>query len=210
MSEIDSEGYRLATSGAALSRATGAMILLHGRGGSAADILTIGAAIAPRDYALLAPEAPQHTWYPYSFLAPRPENQPYLSTSLAAVHSAVRQAIASGIPESSIVFGGFSQGACLATEFIARSPSRYGGLLAFTGGLIGPLDEPIELVGDLQGTPVLLSSGDPDPHVPWTRMQQSAELLQGIGGRVRLDRYPGRSHSILPTEIERAKELLGL
>lgn len=208
MSEIHSETYRLVSSGVALARATGAMILLHGRGGAAADILTLGAAIAPADYALLAPDAPQYTWYPYSFLAPRSENEPHLSKSLAAVQSALHEAVAAGIPENRIVLAGFSQGACLATEFVARTPTRYGGLLAFTGGLIGPLDEPLDLAGDLQGTPVLLSSGDPDPHIPWVRMQQSAELLKGIGGHVRLDRYPGRSHSILPAELASAKELL--
>ena len=101
-----------------------------------------------------------------------------------------------------------SQGACLATEFVARHPQQYAGLLAFTGGLIGPLEEPIALTGDLAGTPIRLSSGDPDPHVPWKRAQQSGDLLTGIGGKVTLHRYPGRPHTILPEEIEHGKQLL--
>ena len=109
-----------------------------------------------------------------------------------------------------VAFRGFSQGACLATEFVGRNPQRYAGLLAFTGGLIGPLNVPISLSGDLSGTPVLLSSGDPDPHVPWERVAQSAELLTGIGPTVSLKRYPGRPHTILPDEVEDRKKLLSL
>jgi phospholipase/carboxylesterase len=194
--------------GMPLEQATGALILLHGRGGNAEDILGLGSALAADHLALLAPQAPGHTWYPFSFLAPRQENEPYLSSALDQVRAALTFATSAGLTAAQVAFCGFSQGACLATEFVARHPQRYAGLLAFTGGLIGPLDEPISLSGDLSGTPVLLSSGDPDTHVPWKRVEQSAQLLTGIGANVSLKRYPRRPHTILPEEIENGRKLL--
>jgi len=194
--------------GLPVSEADAVLILLHGRGGSAADILALGRALAPSDWAFLAPQAAQHTWYPHSFLAERELNEPWLSSALDKVKQAVDQALAEGATRSRVCIAGFSQGACLATEFGGRHPSRYGGLLAFTGGLIGPLEEPIQLSGDLAGTPVLLSAGDPDPHVPWVRVEQSAELLRSIGGDVTLQRYPGKPHSIDRAEIEMGRQLL--
>ena len=196
--------------GPPIDKAVGALILLHGRGGSAEDMLALGSALTNERLALLAPQAPGHTWYPYSFLAPRQQNEPNLSSALRQVEGALELATSAGLDPSQIALCGFSQGACLATEFVARHPLRYAGLLAFTGGLIGPLEEPISLTGDLAGTPVLLSSGDPDPHVPWKRVQQSGELLTGIGGKVILQRYPGRPHTILPEEIEQGKKLLSV
>jgi predicted esterase len=193
-----------------MEQAAGALILLHGRGGSAEDILALGRALTNDRFALLAPQAPGHTWYPYSFLAPRQQNEPYLSSALRQVEAALAQATSAGLETSQVALCGFSQGACLATEFVARHPQRYAGLLAFTGGLIGPLEEPISLTGDLAGTPVLLSSGDPDPHVPWKRVQQSGELLTSMGGKVILQRYPGRPHTVLPEEMEQGKKLLSI
>lgn len=194
--------------GTRLADAAGVIILLHGRGGSAADILGLGQAISPVGWAMLAPQAAGYTWYPHSFLEPRERNEPYLTSALERVQTAIDTAIQAEIPAEKIVIAGFSQGACLSTEFVGRNPRRYGGLLAFTGGLIGPLELPLSLTGDLAATPVLLSSGDPDPHVPWARVAQSAELLTGIGGRISLRRYPGRPHTILPEEFEIARQLL--
>jgi phospholipase/carboxylesterase len=194
--------------GTPLEQATGALILLHGRGGNAEDILALGRALTNDRLALLAPQASGHTWYPLSFLAPRQQNEPYLSSSLKQVEAALARATSTGLKPSQVALCGFSQGACLATEFVARHPERYAALVAFTGGLIGPLEEPISLTGDLAGTPVLLSSGDPDPHVPWKRVQQSGELLAGIGAKVVLKRYPGRPHTVLPEEVEQAKAVL--
>jgi phospholipase/carboxylesterase len=202
------ESPPLKQAGAPIERAVGAVILLHGRGGSAEDILALGSALTDNRLALLAPQAPGHTWYPYSFLAPRNQNEPYLSSALRQVEGALEWATSHGLNASQIAFCGFSQGACLATEFLARHPQRYAGLLAFTGGLIGPLDEPISLSGDLAGTPILLSSGDPDPHVPWKRVEQSGELLSGIGGKVTMHRYPNRPHTVLPEEVEQGRKLL--
>lgn len=194
--------------GTALDRASGAMILTHGRGGSADDILELGEAIAPDGFALLAPQAAGKTWYPYSFLAPRSQNEPFLSSALARIKAALDLVRAAGIPPERVAFCGFSQGACLATEFVGRNPLRYGALIAYTGGLIGPLDEPIILTGDLAQTPVLLSSGDPDPHVPWTRVKQSADLLTAIGGIVTTRRYADRAHTVLQEEVKEGKHLL--
>ena len=196
--------------GTPIEEATGVLILLHGRGGSAEDMIGLGRALTSDGLTLLALQAPGHTWYPYSFLAPRQQNEPYLSSALKQVEAALAQATSAGLAISRVALCGFSQGACLATEFVARHPQRYAGLLAFTGGLIGPLEEPISLTGDLAGTPVLLSSGDPDPHVPWKRVQQSGELLTSIGGHVTLQRFPGRRHTILPEEIEQGKKLLSI
>lgn len=195
-------------SGPPLEKAAGALILLHGRGGSAEDMVALGSALTNSRMALLAPEAPGHIWYPYSFLAPRQQNEPDLSSALRQVAGALEVTERAGLATSQVALCGFSQGACLATEFVARHPQRYAGLLAFTGGLIGPLEEPISLTGDLVGTPILLSSGDPDPHVPWKRVQQSGELLTSIGGKVILQRYPGRPHTVLREEIEQGKKLL--
>jgi phospholipase/carboxylesterase len=194
--------------GAPIEEAAGALILLHGRGGSAQDILALGSALTSDRLALLAPQAPGHTWYPLSFLAPRKQNEPYLSSALNQVNAALTVATDAGLKPSQVAFCGFSQGACLATEFLGRHPQRYAGLFAFTGGLIGPLEEPISLTGELDGTLVLLSSGDPDAHVPWARVQQSGELLAGIGAKVELQRYPDRPHTILPVEIENGRKLL--
>ena len=196
--------------GSPLPDAAGVLILLHGRGGTAEDILGLGEPIAPEQWAMLAPQASGNSWYPFSFLAPREQNEPYLTSALGRVQAAVDMALAAGIAAGKIAIAGFSQGACLATEFVGRNPRRYAALLAFTGGLIGPLRAPIKLTGDLAGTPVLLSSGDPDPHVPWARVQQSADLLQEIGGRVTIRRYPGKPHSVTGEELRSASDVLAV
>ena len=129
--------------GLPVSEADAVLILLHGRGGSAVDILALGRALVSSAWPFLAPQAAQHTWYPDSFLAKREQNEPWLNSALDKVRQAVNEAMAEGAARSRVFIAGFSQGACLATEFVARHPTRYGGLLAFTGGLIGPVVEPI-------------------------------------------------------------------
>jgi predicted esterase len=199
----------LLQAGAAFNTADLAMVLLHGRGGSAEDILELASAFHLPNVAYLAPQAAGHTWYPLSFLAPRKANEPDLSSALAKVDSVVRTLEQAGFGRERIVIAGFSQGACLATEFVASHPARYGGLIAFTGGLIGP---PGSLqsspAGELAGTPALLSSGDPDPHVPWTRVEESAAILSAMGATVTTKRYPGRPHTVTQEELELARILL--
>ena len=195
--------------GVALPRADLAVILLHGRGGSAEDILQLSSAFQLPNLAYLAPQAAGHTWYPLSFLAPRATNEPYLSSALRKVASVVASLHEAGFEHERIVIAGFSQGACLATEFVASHPTRYGGLIAFTGGLIGP---PGSLQptpgGDLAGTPALFCSGDPDPHVPWARVEESATLLAGMGAFVTTKRYPGRPHTVSQEELAIARDVL--
>jgi phospholipase/carboxylesterase len=202
----------LLRAGVPLADARLAVILLHGRGGSAEDILSLAPAFNLPDIAYLAPQAESHTWYPQSFLAPRAANEPYLTSALSRIAALVRSLEQAGISSTRVALAGFSQGACLATEFIASHPARYAGLIAYTGGLIGPPGAP--LTGDhltgtpLSGMPALLLSGDPDPHVPWTRVEESAAVLRKLGADVQLRRFPGRPHTISSLEIELGRETL--
>ena len=194
--------------GATLNQAAAAMILLHGRGASAEDILGLAGEMYDERIAYLAPQAAEHSWYPYSFMSPVQENEPWLGSALAKVAQTVQLALDAGVAREHIVVCGFSQGACLSTEFVATHPARYGGLIAFTGGLIGPPDADLHHAGDLAGMPALFSSGDPDPHVPWTRVLASAEQFTAMGAVVNTRRYEGRAHIVLPREIESAREIL--
>lgn len=194
--------------GAPLASATGAIVLLHGRGGSASDILTLAGPLHHEGIAFLAPQAAGHTWYPNSFLAPRAANEPWLTSALARVASTIESIEAASIPRSRVLIAGFSQGACLATEFVASNPARYAALIVFTGGLIGPLDADLRHSGSLEGTPALFLSGDPDPHVPWPRVQASAAELDRMGARITAHRYPGRPHTISADELEHARRLV--
>lgn len=197
------------SSGVALEDAAGMVILLHGRGGSASDILSLAGALGgDLPLTFLAPQASGSTWYPHSFLAERESNEPWVSSALAKVDSVVETAVAAGIGRDSIVVGGFSQGACLATEFVAAHPARYAGLIAWTGGLIGPFGSDLSHTGDLSGTPVFQGSGDPDPHVPWSRVKESAQVLTAMGAEVTSRRYPGKPHSVSSEEIDLARQLI--
>jgi phospholipase/carboxylesterase len=194
--------------GAKLPEATAAVILLHGRGGSAEDILGLATEMYDENFAYLAPEAAGHTWYPYSFLSPIEQNEPWLSSALAKIGATVKLALDAGLARERIFVCGFSQGACLSSEFVARNPARYGGVIAFTGGLIGPPGIDLHHPGRLDGMPALFSSGDPDPHVPWSRVLETAEQFTTMGAEVRTQRYEGRPHTVLPQEIEAAREIL--
>jgi predicted esterase len=188
-------------SGADPKEAQWAMVLLHGRNATASSILPLAEEFREARIAFVAPQAAQSTWYPNSFLAPRPSNEPWLSSALARVESVVADLAETGIPRERVFVCGFSQGACLATEFIASHPARYAGLMAFTGGLIGPLGSNLAHAGSLEGTPALLLSGDPDPHVPWSRVEESAKILAQMGAAVKTQRFPGRPHTISEPEL---------
>jgi phospholipase/carboxylesterase len=194
--------------GKALTEAAGVVILLHGRGGSAEDILSLAREINFSELAYLAPQAAGNTWYPNSFLAPIAENEPWLTSALRKVESTLRMANEAGITTDRIVIAGFSQGACLGTEFVRRHPQRYAGLIAFTGGLIGPPGADLSHEGDLAGTPAFFGSGDPDPHVPWQRVQQSATIFTEMGAAVTSRRYANRPHTISREEIDVARKLI--
>jgi predicted esterase len=199
--------YRM---GAPLEAAAGVVIMLHGRGGPAAEILSLASELGSErlPLAFLAPEAVGFAWYPNSFLVERELNEPWLTSALAKVQSVVELALAAGLTRERIVLGGFSQGACLATEFVATHPARYGGLIAWTGGLIGPLGSDLSHPGDLAGTPAFLGSSDPDPYVPWSRVEESARVLTAMGAQVTLWSYPGKPHTVSAEEIELARQLI--
>lgn len=194
--------------GKPLSEASAVMILLHGRGGSAEEMFSLGEELGGAEFAYMAPQAANNSWYPHSFLAPLEQNEPYLTSALNKVEATVQLAVAAGIHTSKVIVCGFSQGACLATEFVARFPRNYAGLVAFTGGLIGPLGSELTYAGDLAGTLAFFGSGDPDLHVPWSRVQESAEVLKQMGASVTVQRYPGMSHTITREEIESARRQL--
>jgi len=196
------------TLGAKLTEAAAAVILLHGRGASAEDILGLATEMYDERFAYLAPQAAGNSWYPNSFLAPIEKNEPWLSSALAKVGTIVQQAVAAGVSRDRIFVCGFSQGACLSSEFVARNPARYGGVIAFTGGLIGPPGADLHHDGDLGGMPALFSSGDPDPHVPWSRVLESAEQFTAMGAEVKTQRYSGRPHTVLPQEIKSARDMI--
>lgn len=194
--------------GERLSNAWAAMVLIHGRGASASDILMLGEELYHPQFAYLAPQAAGNTWYPYSFLTPVQQNEPWLASALETVASVIRQVEEAGIDASRIVVGGFSQGACLAGEFLARNPRRYGGLLMFSGGLIGPPGGLRTYGGDLAGTPVFLGCSDVDPHIPRERVLESAKILEGLGGEVTYRLYPGMGHTVNRDEIDRARAIV--
>ena len=194
--------------GRKLSEAAGVLILVHGRGASAEDILQLRNELDYPELAYLAPQAAGNTWYPYSFLTPIEQNEPWLTSALNKLKNIVGNITREGISLDKIVIAGFSQGACLASEFVARNAANYGGLIAFTGGLIGPLGTEFRYTGSLGGTPAFFGAGDPDAHVPWQRVQESADVLSALGADVRLRRYPGMPHTISRQELEEARRLL--
>ncbi len=194
--------------GAPLESARGVVVMIHGRGASAESILSLFAELNVDDLAAVAPQAAGGTWYPQSFLAPIAMNQPCLDSALRKIDSIVADLMAGGIPSERIALLGFSQGACLATEFVARHPRRYSAVMGLTGGLIGPDGTPREYAGSLAGTPVFLGTSDPDPHVPLARVEQTREVLERMGGKVELRRYRGMPHTINEDELEACRRLL--
>jgi predicted esterase len=202
------QGQPVLTAGEPLERALAAMVLVHGRGATAQDILTLAADLDQPGFAYLAPQAANNTWYPYSFLAPIERNQPYLSSALATVGQVLAHVAAAGIPAERTILLGFSQGACLATEFAARNARRYGGLVGLSGGLIGPDGTPRDYPGAFDGTPVFLGCSDVDPHIPAARVQHSAEVLRRLGGDVTAQLYPGMGHTVNEDEIEFVRQMM--
>jgi predicted esterase len=198
----------LLTVGPAPEKAAATLLLLHGRGATAQDILALWDELAIADFAAIAPQAAGQSWYPHSFLAPLEANQPYLDSALNRIDSLVTNLLARGIPSNHIAVGGFSQGACLTVEFIARNPRRYAAVIALTGGLIGPPNTPRNYPGFLAGTPIFLGTSDPDPHVPFERVKETEAVLTRMGATVELRRYPGMPHTINEDELEATRHLL--
>lgn len=202
------QGQPLARAGLPLDQAQAALILLHGRGATASGIVLLAEEMHHPAYAYLAPQAANASWYPYTFLAPMQQNEPWLSAALDRVGELVAEVEAAGVPAELIALGGFSQGACLASEFMARNARRYGGLIVFSGGLIGPPGTPRAYAGSLDGTSVFLGCSDIDGHIPKERVEETAAVLAGLGARVTMRLYPGMGHTINADEIEQARALL--
>lgn len=194
--------------GVPLAEARAAMVLLHGRGASARDILTLASELPAAGCAYLSPQAAGNAWYPYPFMAPLASNEPYLTAALAFVERVLSQVTGAGIPPERTVVLGFSQGACLATEYVARHARRYGAVVGLSGGLIGPDGTPREYPGDLAGTPVFLGCSAVDPHIPRTRVEFTAEVLRRLGGDVTARIYPNMGHTVNDDELAFIRGLL--
>jgi predicted esterase len=186
------------------------MVMLHGRGATAESILTLVPALGLADFAYLAPQAGGNSWWPQSFLAPIPQNEPGISSAMHAVEDVVARVEAEGVPSDRTVLLGFSQGACLAAEFAARNARRYGGVASLSGGLIGPNGTPRDYAGSLEGTPVFLGCSDMDSHIPAERVRESAEVLERLGGEVTMRLYPGMGHTIIEDELEAVRAMMAL
>jgi predicted esterase len=202
------EHAQIYAAGESLDIASAALILLHGRGATAEDILSLSAPLTQPGLSYLAPQADGYTWYPNRFIFPVEQNEPHLSSALALVDRIVTQVQGLGIATERIFLGGFSQGACLASEYVIRNPRRYGGLLVFSGGYIGPLNQTREPVGTLQGMPAFVGCSDVDPHIPLQRVKETTSLLTALGAQVTERIYPDMGHTINEEELTLAQEIL--
>ncbi|KLT64311.1 alpha/beta hydrolase [Pedobacter sp. BMA] len=195
-------------SGKSLDQAEKVLIMIHGRGGTAEDILSMAAHLNVSGYALVAPQADGNSWYPYSFLAPREENEPALSNALKTINDTVLYLESKGFSKAQIYFLGFSQGACLTLDYVAANAAGYGGVVAFTGGVIGAQLDHRNYHGEFDGTPVFIGSSDPDVHVPVSRVKESTVLLEGMGANVTEIIYENMGHTISHAEIAQVNKLI--
>lgn len=201
-------GVRIFARGTRPDEAAAAVILIHGRGANAPDILSLADPLGGKTVAYVAPEATGNVWYPERFLVPTAANEPHLSSALGVVEDLAKGLVEAGVPYERLAIAGFSQGACLALEFAARHPRRYGAVIGFSGGLIGSDAEIERRVGDLEGTPVFLGCSDVDFHIPVERVHASARILSALGGAVTERIYPGMGHTINDDEIAFAAAMI--
>ena len=190
-------------------RARLAAILVHGRGGSAGDMLGLAEALSLDDVAFVAPEAPGRTWYPNSFLAPLADNEPGITQGLATLAAAMESLHSAGLPAGRVALIGFSQGACLSLEFAARNATRYAAVIGLSGGLIGPPGTPRNYPGSMSGTPLFLGCSDIDPHIPVERVHESAAVFRVLGGAVDERIYPRMGHTVNADELRAVREIVG-
>ena len=196
------------TAGKELTAASKVLILLHGRGGTAEDILSLASHLDVKDFTLLAPQATDNTWYPQSFLAPPLQNEPWLSSALTLLKELLDDVLRKGVPTENIFFSGFSQGACLTLEFVTRNATKFGGVAAFTGGLIGDKIYGENYKGDFSGTPVFIGTSNPDPHVPVERVYATSNILRDMNAAVTEKVYNNMGHTINQNEIDHANKLI--
>lgn len=196
------QGQQLLTTGESLDSAESTVIMIHGRGATARGILGMASEFDTDGVAYLAPQARRSEWYPQSFLAPVEQNEPGRSSGLQAIDDALTDVTESGIPAEGTLLLGFSQGGCLATEYVARNPKRYGGLAALSGGLIGESISPDDDEGDLEGTPAFFGCSDVDPHIPAERVHESASVFEKLGADVEKRLYEGMGHTVNQDELQ--------
>jgi phospholipase/carboxylesterase len=201
-------GQPVLRAGAELAEARAAMIMLHGRGADAADIIGLAEVIGRPEIIYLAPEAAGHTWYPTSFLAPVAQNEPGRTSALKVIANLIATLGEAQLPPGKVALLGFSQGACLSLEFSARHPRRYGGVFALSGGLIGETISREDYAGSLVGTPLFIGCSDIDPHIPLERVKQSAAIMKGLGADVTERIFPGMGHTIVEEEMRHIREIV--
>ena len=202
------QGQSLLVTSESIENAQAAMIMIHGRGATAENILSLANELDQTGFTFLAPQAANYTWYPYSFMAPIGDNEPEISSALQVIDDIFQNLESKGIPPERTILLGFSQGACLATEFAARNAKRYGGLIGLSGGLIGPEGTPRDYPGSLENTPVFLGCSNIDPHIPKDRVEETARILKGLNGEITLQFYPNMGHTINRDEIAHVKDMM--
>jgi phospholipase/carboxylesterase len=201
------QGQPILEAGEPLATARAAMILVHGRGASAADIMTLGAELMHPGVAYFAPQAAGNAWYPNPFTSPIESNEPYLSSALEVVGSLLAT-IEKSVDADRIILLGFSQGACLTLEFAARHARRYGGVVGLSGGLIGPDRTPRDYPGSFDGTSAFMGCSDVDPHIRKDRVIEAAEVYKRMGAKVTVKLYPGMGHTVNEDEIKAVREIV--
>ncbi|HJR62672.1 MAG TPA: hypothetical protein VJ803_03160 [Gemmatimonadaceae bacterium] len=201
-------GQPVRTAGTPLANARVAVVMVHGRGASAESILTLAPVLATDGVSFLAPQAAGGTWYPFGFMSEIEKNEPGITSGMRAIQRVLDQIAAAGIPPERTMLLGYSQGACLSTEFAARHARRYAGVACLSGGLIGPDGTPRDYPGSLDGTPVFLGCSDVDGHIPAQRVRESAQVLRRLGGDVTMRLYPGMGHEVNDDEIAAVRAML--
>jgi phospholipase/carboxylesterase len=211
MTDVPSDPHSVTPSvrfGPPLEDANAAVVLVHGRGDSPRGILSLAEALDVPGVTFIAPQAMGFSWYPLSFMAPQEDNEPWLTSALARVGAAHAEAMSTGLPPGKTVLMGFSQGACLSLEFAARNAQRYGAVVAFSGGLMGPEGTEFDYAASLGGTPIFLGCSDVDFHIPKARVDESAEVMELLEGQVDKRIYPGMAHTVNADELEWARAIL--
>lgn len=202
-------GQPVSTAGLPLGDGRAAMIMIHGRNAGPENILELAGVLRHPEFTYLAPAAAGNTWYPFSFMATRNSNEPGLSSGLALIGDLLGRVVEAGVPRERIILLGFSQGACLTTEFAYRNPTRYGGVIAYSGGLIGPPGTTWDDTGSFEGTPAFFGCSDVDGHIPLERVDESAAVYERLGAAVTKRIYPGMGHLVNADEIAFTRELMG-
>lgn len=198
----------LLDAGASLSDASVVMILLHGRGASARGMLSLADELDVPNVAYLAPQAAQRSWYPESFMAPIEKNEPALSSALQILDETIERVRETELTTEQVILFGFSQGACLATEYAVRNRQRYGGIVGLSGGLIGPEDMTFDVEGTLDGTPVFLGCSDQDPYIPLERVEETAQVFRRLSAKVTKRIYEGMGHTTNEDEMKHVRSLV--